>query len=705
MSKNLVISRGTLRKVAQGEPGEGPSFEQQFGILANAQITDKYPALGPYKVLFQLQDKSDDNLFAVGAAVYKLGSNFTYVPAVFKKGKIWTGVIQYVPSMQRFLPLSDAWLSYVKNHNVDDYGDTIPGDQSQDIATGAQTARAKQTTDPFMKTASKSDIKYIMQSQHYTQSILDTTLKMGKRASQLLLDKLNQPDYLNGALAFYNPQQLATFAKKAALNFAQIRPYVVTIMDKRAKELSQEQKTELFRDGFIVKTASRVTDDQAKNHVDVIKVSNPRTSFIRPSESCKCQALTADGNLKQVTLIKTIKDMQTSCMIGSGICMAHTFGVSRDISAKSYIKNNSGIDYNIITQNGCYQAPADIMILASSIQQLDFTTIGEPLSSVKQIPFNSILVTPSGTSIKIKGFYQSDGNGSFFNYNTVIRQSKQDDLIKPIASGSLIQVPKGSRVIKPSKQHSKEQFALNGSIDSIIRKFIDKNYDKIKVYSDGQQFAITSSKQDGTNRYQIKQAALNLVTDYNISPANAKTILKDLMLKCAGKVSAVQSYYLSKQAAIHGDASSWQQANIGYSVKQQDQPQVSKTDLNNYAQNDANIMQNIQTAVDSGVKQVFDMQVLKLLIATADPRDQVSNILPDLLNCIDKLCRILFLYHCHTQDMQQQYGAVKMQSLSKSLQNTLKDLSQLTVFLKLRGLSSDTNNNPDVGDLQTGSYL
>lgn len=710
MSKNLIVSRGTLRKVAQGQPGEGPSFEQQFGILANAQITDKYPALGPYKVLFQLQDKTDDNLFAVGSAVYKLGDNFTYIPAVFKKGKIWTGVIQYVPSMQRFLPLSDAWLSYVKNHNISSAGDTVPAQMHQDIATSAASARSRQVVDPFMKTASE-------------KTIFDTVFNMGKKASQLVLDKLNNTDFLNGALAFYQPQQLQMFAKKASAQFQQIKPYIITVLDKRAAFLSDAQKQELFKDGFIIKTAQRVSSDAASNHVTVIKKNNPRTSFSKPNKSCKCKVLTVDGQLQDVTILKTVKHKTPGdCLVGIS-AVNPGFAAKRDIPAKQYMNNNTDIKYFAITQNGCSPCSSQVMVLTDSIQDLDFSSIGKDITQLKEIPYGTIIVTPQGTALQLNDRFNRQNSNKFFSYSQVLTVSQQDDLIKPLSSGATLQLPKGSRAVFIGDRykadgtlkehdsfnniHTINQFATDGlSIDSIIRKFIQNNYDKVKVYTDGQQIAITSAKQEGTDRLQIKQAALRLVTDYNLSPSSSKAILKQVMNKQAQMHRPVtESFLLQKVAAIPGDSSSWQQANIGMTVKTNDQPQVDKKDLNSYAETDQQIMNTIQTAADMGVKQVFDMQILKLLLQTADPRQQIQQAIPDFMNCIDKLCRILFLYHSHTQDMEQQYGAVKMQALAKSLQNTLKDLSQLAVFLKLRGLSNDTNNNPDVGQLQTGTYL
>ena len=70
MSK-LIIRRG-ITKLAAAE--DGPTFEQQFGIMANAQITTQYPKLDQMKLAFQLIDKAEDNSSAVGTLVYLVGN-------------------------------------------------------------------------------------------------------------------------------------------------------------------------------------------------------------------------------------------------------------------------------------------------------------------------------------------------------------------------------------------------------------------------------------------------------------------------------------------------------------------------------------------------------------------------------------------------------------------------------------------------------
>ena len=77
----LIVRQGIMKHAAEED---GPSFEQQFGILANAMVTDKFPQLNNMKLAFQLIEKSDDNQDACGATVYLVGRTVIFVPAFFQ---------------------------------------------------------------------------------------------------------------------------------------------------------------------------------------------------------------------------------------------------------------------------------------------------------------------------------------------------------------------------------------------------------------------------------------------------------------------------------------------------------------------------------------------------------------------------------------------------------------------------------------------
>lgn len=83
---------------------------------------DKFPNLSNYRVAFQLIEKNDENTKAIGVSVFKLDSQFILIPAFFNKGKIKTGDMMYIQSIDTFRPLSDAWLADVRNMKLAESG-------------------------------------------------------------------------------------------------------------------------------------------------------------------------------------------------------------------------------------------------------------------------------------------------------------------------------------------------------------------------------------------------------------------------------------------------------------------------------------------------------------------------------------------------------------------------------------------------------
>lgn len=75
-----------------------------------------------YRVAFQLVDKNDENTKALGVSINKLDKQFIQVPSFFNKGKIKTGDMMFVPSLQMFRPMSDAWLADVRNMKLSEAG-------------------------------------------------------------------------------------------------------------------------------------------------------------------------------------------------------------------------------------------------------------------------------------------------------------------------------------------------------------------------------------------------------------------------------------------------------------------------------------------------------------------------------------------------------------------------------------------------------
>ena len=723
MSNKLVIDQGKLNKKAQGQPGEGPSFEQQFGILANAQITDKYPSLSTYQIAFQLLDKDDDNTRASGAVVYRLGKNVIQVPAFFNKGKINTGEMMYVPVTDTFLPLSDAWLSWIKNKDVSDIGQFIPSDELDHDGIDENSARVKQFVDPIMKQASYS--RRFQKAMNYSKaslslnksaSVLNMALKLGKTASHKLINMLDNVDFLNAALNFYKPQEIAGFAKTASEIFPEERKaQFITVMDKRAMLLSKEEQQELWRDGWLIKKAEKMDWQEAPDKaVKVIREPNINTQFGQIQKTCKVQLLTTEGDLQEATIlaVNSACTEDRCCDNFGGRQPGQFFNIytSWIAPAKNSIK---GVDTYIIKDGVAKEVKRPIGLL-SSVQDTKITS-GHSLSSLKRIPSRSILLFPNGTCMFLDQSFDKGDNG-FFSFSKTITTA--DDIKKPIISDVNMVIPEDTKVIftdsyikddgtygdKPVDETFGHQpkYATSGALCYTLSKFMNKHYSKVKLTSDGQEITVTGEKSNTKDRLVQKEAAYHLVDAYDIQPQIAKMMVKEASAKGQVKPTTI-SYYLIKEA-LADDPKEWEDSNIPMTEVHNNGPIVENRDPEAFIMDD-NTMQQVQVAAQNGIKEIFDMETLKLLIQVADPQQQIMEILPEFMTCLDKLCRLLFIYRSHADDMQDKYGSVKLKALDQSMQNTLKDLSQLTVFLKLRGLNNETDKNADAGDLQTGRML
>ena len=690
MSNHLIIKRGNLNKAAEGEPGEGPSFEQQFGILANAQITDKYPILSNYQIAVQMLDKSDDNSYAACVVVYKLGSHYVYVPAVFRKGKISTGEIMEVPGLQMFLPLSDAWLSWVKNKDDKGEAETIDPSQANKYGRPAGSARSREPIDPLLKNASFDVIPK-------SPSVLETSLLLGKKASDKMLDMLCNENYLNEAFKFYSPQEIQGFMKKASEKFPdEPELELISLFDKKAAELTEEQKSILYQDGYVFKKASKVDWGEAENDIKVVNHRDISHAFCAPQKSCKCSALLPDGSLKEVKVV-FVKN--------AGPNMRFQCGPNKFyVSGQEYLADGDQSRAFIVSDKGFDEVSRIFTAVKNTVEDLDVSKIGKAFGEapLSDLHGRVLFVCPNGQGFEAFGVESKDDKG-YYSYSHTYKLSQDEDLKEPLIFGNVIEFPKGTRIVTGNSNENKELVPIT-DLGRAIEQFLLKNSTKVKMTSDGQEVSFSGPASKPSQHYLEKEAALHLVADYGISPKDAKA-----MLKLAGAATIQNpktfTFQLYKEAAQDNfeDSPIWKPADISMSEHPENPPSITQEDLQNKAMQDEKQIQDISRAAESGVKEVFDTQTLKLLAQEADPNEAILEAIPQFMTTLDRLCQMLFLYRCHMQDMQERYGAVKMKALQKSLQNTIKDLSQLTIFVKLRGLNN--GQAPDEGDLQTGTML
>lgn len=748
MSK-LIIRRG-ITKLAAAE--DGPTFEQQFGIMANAQITTQYPKLDQMKLAFQLIDKAEDNSSAVGTLVYLVGNSVIFIPAFYRNGKLDTGDMMFLASTQQFLPLSDPWLAWVQNKELPSAGSLVPQetlDNSQ--LTNAVTIR--EITDPILKTACEAGYAYLKGLTRTARSmddvmkidsgvsVLDTALKMGKTASETLLDKfIGDTDYLNAALRFYKGDEIDSFAKQAAELGREPEDTVKVILPftKEASELTPEENEVLMRDGYIIKTAA----------ADVPKVvfrkSRIKDSFKKVSAPGKKQMLLEDGRVKECLVLRHGDSFGGACRD----CCCYDSDIKEGLPPNGQYSTNPGDDPRhvmkdvkgskglvaVVTQDAdtVVELPEDVMGMNrqenDDFKADDIKDYGRLLtpSGVSELKWDDWVLCPDGTAYRINGDYYAKGNGwnsmgSWHSSSIAIAEDASQKT--PIVYKDLIVLPQKSRIVQSGRNNStvpvdesiekvkaeekreakaKPRFVTWSTFEHFLGNYERKNYRSVKVTMRGNDVHISDdTDNNGDKVLSIKEASLYLVKEHGVEPGMARGMIADCMAKSPTGIAA-ETYLIDKQAAKIDEP---QEANIGAHTFTNVGPIRNLVEMPSDFERPENLEKAVTMAAEQGIKDVFDVTTFKLLVRQNRFLEEIQDDIPLLMRVLDSLCRKLFLLYCHTEDFEHQYGTVKLKSLEESLKNTLDSMSDLTIFFKMRTASTDVTTGQDGGELMRGYDL
>ena len=727
---NLILKQGLYKKAG----ADGPTFEQQFGILTNAAIVEKFPQLDACRIAFQVLEKSDDNDEGSGVAIYLLGSNVIYVPSFFRGGKINTGDIMYVAKKEQLLPLSDAWMADVRESNYSDAGTQMDPGLVNAKDGSPQSVTIRDLLDPITKSAvahfnscagfDDPDAKEI--------NLLDLTLRMGKKASEKFMDTvLGDVAFMNSVLKFYDGNQVHAFAKKAAEMFkeaaAQPVAEMILPLEDGAKSLSDKEMQALYRDGFFI----RKTAAAPEHTPTVIKAKELPDSFRSITRPGKVRLPSPTGDISDCLVF--VKNDMSSVFEGN-MCCDCCGGDSENavwaLNAEKAMFPRGRIHFiGIKDGNMPFELESDTLSIGTPepMSDADIKGIGVALDPDKQrsLPRNTVVILPGGAAIRFDRYdpYVTDQDdcGWVHSYDgsKQIRISSNPDQKTVIVTESLVQLPMGCRVILPKgfteeglRIPTKDEGPQNpdslthvglitlATLPAFIALYRNKNYDAIKITTNGSEFAISGAKESSGS---LKEASFALVTDYNVDPAVAKILLKEASNGASFSRPRCSEYLLTKVAENLDDP--WRDSPVGMTLKQETRPEVTQMVPPTGPSNPEALMTAVQQAADQGIKDVFDVTVLKMLAQQTDVFDDIADDLPDFMNTIDKLCRRLFQFYAHMDDMEEQYGMVKMKTLEQAIKNSLDSLSELTIFFKTRSVLQETEAKEIGSGLMSGNML
>ena len=97
---------------------------------------------------------------------------------------------------------------------------------------------------------------------------------------------------------------------------------------------------------------------------------------------------------------------------------------------------------------------------------------------------------------------------------------------------------------------------------------------------------------------------------------------------------------------------------------------------------DEEARQLAEDAAKAGQRHVFDQAAIGGLVKVFDTANVVDSYIPDFMDTIDRLGRILFLFYWKHEDFNQRYGSDDVVQMEDRLRNVFKQLGELTLNLK-----------------------
>lgn len=698
------------------------SFEVKFGILADAQVNEKVPAVKKNMLGFQVvADETDENK-AMGIIAYKIGSRLVYVPVFWLNGRVKGGDVMYLKQDDRFLPFNEIFVNFVETGKNFSIGD--PEGSNNDQKGGPYRVSTMDMTWLHSKRAGEvslvdpEDVVGMLQPSITKAAIsLKEHLKMfsPKAAADLATAMIGEPKLANALFTFYTPQELSDIIgsrlnQSCSKNASAPLQVYTNKYSKEASDLTIDEKQELVRDGIYIK-------DNRKEASEIYTVRKANNKYTTPQHSGKFNVLTSGYDIVERYIF--LVDYEEACDMS--IHGDRYLGKNRnqaviiDPESKSYcvtsptnvmvetplgdIKLNGVADDSI----GTSVSAAVIRDIATNKENAN----GEVPSWKKDIPvvelYRKVIFYNTTDGAAVMGCLSVSGSGEVVFKDEanpyeqpvkVILTNKPGKLF--LKTNSALYVPTTAKIVDLDKYTREWKGDSTYTVPDVLNNNTfpqDLGLESIKVASDGISYTINSSKAE-LNGVSYNKALLNLVENHGLRVKQAKDLLADVKqkgkeLKRYEEIKCFIKYaYDNEEEEGFGDDH--------FITKEV----MSSPGLSSGAIDD------IYKASQQGVKEVLDTKVLSALAKSAYPVDKVSDYLPSFLSCLDKLGRILLLFYWHNDAFSERYGKRNMDSIEDSVRDNIKSLGDLVMYLKEKTVSADEAlaNNDVSDDLTKGMF-
>ena len=293
--------------------------------------------------------------------------------------------------------------------------------------------------------------------------------------------------------------------------------------------------------------------------------------------------------------------------------------------------------------------------------------------------------------------------------------------------------------IAKERADAESKYTFASAID-VLEEMKSEGIERIKVASDGVEFGI---EVDGAKRRHgpigYKAAAVDLVTRFGLRPRRAFSVLakaassgsvrmlvqvpslrqiekkaQDNLVNVAmpapleqlpsvdpySGVPVYQTPYVDmtqgQYTGVPGlppEGGLTRGINIGgemeRSMGQGEYPDEHNDSMDGALPIDEEARRLAEEAAAAGQRHVFDQAAIGGLAKVYDTASVVDSYIPDFMDTVDRLGRILFLFYWKHEDFNQRYGSDDMVQMEDRIRNVFKQLGELTLSLKEKAVQKD----------------
>lgn len=698
------------------------ALEQTFADLANSRLRDKSPALLDYLQGFQLLKNNDDGSKAVGIFGFEIGDSWHYAPVFFFNGEIRGMDALYSVDSDLFVPLSEDWvnavinrrpdrLGEVDNRSRDERGTRVPNyTRLRTIPSGGGSLSGFNKISADLMAPRESDP---------VPSLVDLLPEFGpKIATGFLEDVRRHPKLANLVQQYYDLADFETQLPKLAE-----KPEKVTIISSvsqaGAEKLTDSEKEKLVRGGL------GVIDNRPDVEKAIVYTTKTKETMQNPGSGGLYEVLMADGSIKTLLVFSVMSG--DSFLVYDPESGKHGILPGRHIwtiqqhdkpefqkrlesesAAPSAVRpgdcvvfcNQNGdctLGFEVEEANSSETDLKNLKVRASywldavgcgmiHYSRMDYLTgpapwrYGKPSERVRDI-----VVTEAGS-----------GQIRYLAHRLVVNERRFRALI--------LNRVKGNELMSYDPEI---KFHLSDFGDhTTVRAALDKVASAVRVWSDGHEISVRDN--NGSHQFTATNAVAYFIRKHACSVDDARLIVEEAAREATSY--RIWTPDLAKQAANMmsfpdmpdetdgSEMSQFHRGQIPLSLTeksfsdnnrpyyQYQSPFGGGTDEDS-AQPDT--MSTIQSAAQTGQKEVFDASVLSALIKNHNPTDLVDRFLPTIVAGMDRLGRLLFVLNWNYEEFQDKYGKDDLTEFSDNLRSTFEALGDLVLFMRKRTLAGD----------------